>query len=343
MENFMAVTIKDIAKKVGVNPSTVSRVINGTAAISEETKKKITAAMKELDYHPNIQARSLVNGSTFTIGLVMDAGNSDAYANTFFIKSVTAIEEVTQRLGYNLLITNHTEREKGNAVRNLVLEHKIDGIILPVSGITEDLISLLTANHFPFVVMGEPDESYIGRNWVDMDNEEGGRLAVNHLLQCGYRHPVLFVENKGTIFEQKRIRGFLEELRINGLSPSKNDIIESGVNRTEIADKIKLLLETYRETDSIICTNNMVAYHVLQKLKQKNISVPEQIGIITFDNYPLAEYLDPPLTAVDIDTYLLGERAASTLFDMIKHQDRKEESILIETKIIARKSTGKRW
>lgn len=339
---FMAATIKDIAKKVGVNPSTVSRVINGTATISEETKKKITAAMKELDYHPNIQARSLVNGNTFTIGLVMDAGNSDAYANTFFIKSVTAIEEVTQHLGYNLLITNHTEHGKGNAVKNLVLEHKIDGIILPVSGITEDLVSLLTANHFPFVVMGEPDESYSGRNWVDMDNEEGGRLAVKHLLQCGYRHPVLFVENKENIFEQKRIRGFITELQCNGLAPSKNDIIESGINGSEIAAGIKLLLEKSPEADSIICTNNIVAYHVLQVLKKNRISVPDQIGVITFDNYPLAEYLDPPLTAVDIDTYLLGERAASTLFDMIKHQKGKEEAILIKTRIIPRKSTEKR-
>lgn len=338
----MAATIKDIAKKVGVNPSTVSRVINGTATISEETKKKINAAMKELDYHPNIQARSLVNGNTFTIGLVMDAGNSDAYANTFFIKSVTAIEEVTQRLGYNLLITNHTEREKGNAVKNLVLEHKIDGIILPVSGITEDLVSLLTTNHFPFVIMGEPDESYTNLNWVDMNNEEGGRLAVRHLLQCGYKHPVIFVENKGTIFEQKRIRGFLEELQVNGLSSSKRDIIESCTNGADIAAKVKLLLEKSPETDSVICTNNVVAYHVLQELKKNGVSVPEQMGIITFDNYPLAQYLDPPLTAVDIDTYLLGEQAASTLFDMIKHQKRKEDTALIKTRIIARKSTEKR-
>ncbi len=339
----MAATIKDIAKRVGVNPSTVSRVINGTAAISEETKKKIMTAMKELDYHPNIQARSLVNGSAFTIGLVMDAGNSDAYANTFFINSVSAIEKVTQRLGYNLLIANNTEREEGNAVKNLVLEHKIDGVILPVSGITEDLVTLLQENNFPFVVMGEPDETYFGQNWVDMDNEEGARLAVGHLLQRGYRHPVLLIENKGNIFEKKRIQGFIAELEHNGLSPAPGDIIESRANGEDIADKVKLVLENQSEVDSVICTNNIVAYHVLRELKKRGISVPEQMGIITFNNYPLAEYLDPPLTAVDIDTYLLGEWAASTLFDMIKHRDRKEGAILIETKMIARKSTEKRW
>lgn len=128
----MPATIKDIAKKVGVNPSTVSRVINGTASISEETKQKIKDAMRELDYHPNSLARSLVNGSTFTIGLVIDAGNSDAFSNAFFIRSVSAIEAVTQQRGFNLLITSDTDKENNTAVKNLVLEKKIDGIILPV-------------------------------------------------------------------------------------------------------------------------------------------------------------------------------------------------------------------
>lgn len=118
--------------------------------------------------------------------------------------------------------------------------------------------------------------------------------------------------------------------------------MESGADEKNIASNVKLLLEKRPEADSIICTNNIVAYHVLQELKRNNISVPEQMGIITFDNYPLAQYLDPPLSAVDIDTYLLGEQAASTLFDMIKHQQRKEGTTLIKTNIITRKSTEKR-
>ena len=208
----MKATIKDIAKKVGVNPSTVSRVINGTASISEETKEKIYAAMKEMDYHPNSLARSLVNGSTFTIGLVIDAGNRDAFSNAFFIQSVSAIEMVTQEKGYNLLITNDHNRENKNAVKNLVLEHKVDGIILPVSSMTEELVELLIHNDFPFVVMGEPETEQEKVCWIDMDNEQGGRLAVSHLFEAGYRHPVIFVENKGTMFERKRILGIKKEM-----------------------------------------------------------------------------------------------------------------------------------
>ena len=190
----MPATIKDIAKKVGVNPSTVSRVINGTASISEETRQKIKDAMKELDYHPNSLARSLVNGSTFTIGLVIDAGNSDAFSNAFFIRSVSAIEAVTQQRGFNLLITSDSDKEDNSAVKNLILEKKIDGIILPVSAATEELIDLLLGNHFPFIVLGEPDNVRDGINGImnnkcfwatknDFLNDPKEFLYVNKILK----------------------------------------------------------------------------------------------------------------------------------------------------------------
>ena len=225
----MPATIKDIAKKVGVNPSTVSRVINGTASISEETRQKIKDAMKELDYHPNSLARSLVNGSTFTIGLVIDAGNSDAFSNAFFIRSVSAIEAVTQQRGFNLLITSDSDKEDNSAVKNLILEKKIDGIILPVSAATEELIDLLLGNHFPFIVLGEPDNVRDGIHWIDMDNKQGAEDAVNYLHRMGYEKTILLVENRITMFERKRIQGFQAAIGLNGKDVAENLIVECGV------------------------------------------------------------------------------------------------------------------
>lgn len=337
----MTTTIKDIAKRVGVSPSTVSRVINRTASISEETKEKIYEAMKEMDYHPNSLARSLVNGNTFTIGLVIDAGNSDAFSNAFFIRSVSAIEAVTQQRGYNLLITNDANNESNNAVKNLILENKVDGVILPVSIVTDELIDLLTGNKFPFVIMGEPEKSREEFCWVDMDNEKGGEDAVKHLIHRGYKHPVLFVENKGTMFERKRIQGFRNETERHGITWHRENIIECGSEGTDIEKALKNVLLKNTETDSIICTNNTVAYHVLKELKRQKRRVPDDIGVVTFDNYPLAEYMEPPLTVVDVDTYKLGEAAAVALFNMIKEQKSKTEQKLLETRILERESTGK--
>lgn len=332
-------TIKDIAKRVGVSPSTVSRVINGTASISEETKKKIHAAMKEMDYHPNSLARSLVNGNSFTIGLVIDAGDRDAFSNAFFIQSVSAIEMVTQERGYNLLITNDTNGENNNTVKNLVLEHKVDGIILPVSSMKQELIELMTSNHFPFVVMGEPNGNVENICWVDMDNEQGGSLAVDHLLQQGYQHPVLFVENKGTMFEKKRIMGFKNGYEKNNMIWDACNIVECGSDNHSIISQVKKILNGEQHVDSIICTNNIVAYHVLHQLKKGGKMVPEDVGVMTFDNFPLAEYMEPALTVVDVDTYKLGEQAAIALFDEIKQENEQKETTRISTRIIPRKST----
>lgn len=335
----MATTIKDIAKEVGVNPSTVSRVINGTASISEETKAKIKKVMQELDYHPNSQARGLVNGSTFTIGLVMDAGNKNAFSNTFFINSVSAIEMIAQERGYNVLILN--DYNHSNSVRNLVLEHKVDGIILPVQSMNHELVKLMETQRLPFVVMGEPEQKADTMFWVDIDNQGGCELAVDYLLSCGYSNPVLFVENKGKIFENKRCRGLMESYKKRNISFSDNYIIECGNDIVRIRDEIRGIAEGSLQADSVICTNNVVAHRVLKELKKGGKKIPEEIGVITFDNYPLAKYLEPALSAVDIDTYRMGEVAATMLFDQIKNRKQIPKGKLVTTKIIPRESTQK--
>ena len=330
----MSATIKDIAKAVGVNPSTVSRVINGTASISEETREKINQAMKELDYHPNSLARSLVNGSTFTIGLVIDAGNRDAFSNAFFIQSVIAIETVAQAKGYSVLITNHSLSDISN-IKTLVQERKVDGIILPVQCMTDELISLMTLNKFPFVVMGEPQYRKEEIFWVDVDNEQGSRQAVDCLIRAEYQSPMLLVEDKKTIFESKRIKGFEQECEAMGIQfPSVHAFSEERLN--EFLNEIH---ERKRNTDSFICSNNIIAYKVLKALKTKELDVPRQIGVITFDNYPLAEYMEPALSVVDVDTYKMGETAAELLLKAISGKEKKAKSKLIEAKIIERDST----
>lgn len=334
----MPATIKDIAKKVGVNPSTVSRVINGTASISEETKQKIKDAMRELDYHPNSLARSLVNGSTFTIGLVIDAGNSDAFSNAFFIRSVSAIEAVTQEMGFNLLITSDTDKENSNAVKNLILEKKIDGIILPVSAASEELVELLIGNQFPFILMGEPDTAREGVHWIDMDNKKGAEEAVTYLFGKGYQKPLLLVEDRTTMFERKRIQGFQSAADRNGKDAL---VIGCGADGADVCNALRNVLSQGKEFDSVICTNNVVAYHALNFFKAEGMHVPEDIGIVTFDNYPLAEYMDPPLTVVDIDTYKLGEEAAKELFSMIHDASRNRKEMLLPTRMIERESTQK--
>ena len=202
-------------------------------------------------------------------------------------------------------------------------------------------MDLLISSHFPFIVLGEPDNVRDDIHWIDMDNKQGAEDAVNYLHQAGYKKTILLVENRITMFERKRIQGFQSATALMNTDVTENFIVECGTESSQIDEALQNMLDHCEDIDSIICTNNVVAYETLKFLKKKKLDVPGNIGIIAFDNYPLAEYMDPPLTVVDIDTYKLGEEAANILFSIIQNpgQDRKE--VLLSTRIIERESTMK--
>lgn len=335
----MGVTLNDIAKKVGVSPSTVSRVINGSAPISDEMKKKIYKAMNELNYHPNSLARNLATGSSLTIGLVVDADNETAFANSFFNRSVYAIERVAQKNGYNLLITNDIGK-KSSPVCDLVYGQRVDGLIIPSSGVKDSLLEVLEKENTHWVMLGEATGTGEDICWVDMDNCEGSKKAVRHLLERGYKKIVYVADDIQATFTKRRIAGYQSALKENGISVTEEQVMvcENDLEKLEKMIAVKIEKE---ETDAYICSNNILAYRVLQALKDKGKRVPEEIGIITFDNYPMAEYMTPPLTVIDVDTYRLGEMAAELLIRKIKEKGQINRENLIPTELIIRESTNR--
>jgi DNA-binding LacI/PurR family transcriptional regulator len=339
---FLAVTIKDIAKRVGVSPSTVSRVINGNAAISDETRHKILEAMEEMNYHPNSLARNFVNGSTSTIGLVIDAEDENTFSNAFFNRSVFAIEAVAQANGYNLLITNNREDKNRTAVKNLVLENKVDGVILPSSSVTTKLVDLLIDEDFPFLVLGEPEIEKDRISWVDVNNFAGSEMAVRHLAEMGYKKIAIIFENLNTVFAKNRLAGYRNGLMKELFPFMEEYVITCNGNLNDLDKILDKLMTGEIKPDAFICSNNVIAYQVLKFLKSKKIAVPSQVGVVTFDNYPFAEYMDPPLTAVDVDTYTLGEQAASNLLSKIKRADGGNQQTIISTRLILRQSSQRR-
>ncbi len=337
----MSVTIKDIAKKVGVAPSTVSRVINGNTVISRKTKDRILAVMEEMDYHPNSLARNFASGNTYAIGLVIDARDEQTFSNTFFNRSVYAIETVSQNFGYSLLITNDREEEKQSAVEKMVFEKKVDGIILPSTSAAPKLIRLLKKQKFPFIILGEPGIEKAETSWVDINNAAGSEMAVKSLAKTGYKKIAFIVENRTTVFSVKRMEGYQKGLSEVGY-PFKEQYIQDCMENTDNAFLItKSLMDYLDAPDAILCGNNVIAYQVLRALKELGLSVPGQIGVMTFDNYPFAEYMDPPLSAVDVDTFSLGEQAATNLIRKIQNADYENQQTLISTKLLLRESTNK--
>ncbi|SHO49287.1 LacI family DNA-binding transcriptional regulator [Anaerocolumna xylanovorans] len=337
----MTVTIKDIARKVGVSPSTVSRALNGNTRISDTTTRKIQEAMEELDYHPNSLARNFANGLTYCIGLIIDARDENTFANAFFNRSVFAIEKVIQEYGYSLMITNDRKKEGKSTVENLMLEKKVDGLIMPSSIVRPELIMELNQAGFPFIVMGEPKKYKTDATWIDVDNELGSHMAVEHLIQSGYSKIALVTEKANTVFTQKRLAGYLACLKKHNIQINQDLILQYGQDITADNKRIEELMSGNSHPDAFLCGNNIIAFNVLKTLKNINYRIPDDIGIVTFDNYPVAEYTDPPLTAVDVDTYGMGIQVAKQLLRKIQDNSKDTNHMYIPTNIIVRESSMK--
>lgn len=328
----MAATIHDVARLAGVNSSTVSRVLNGKATVMEETREKIYAAMRQLDYHPNSLARSLANGQSGAIGVVVDAEDAEAFSNVFFNRSLFAVEKVAQERGYHVILANGARHAGGmGSIEKLMLERKVDGLILPPSTVKPTLLKKIQS--FPCVVLGQPETVHHDVSWVDVNNAQGAEMGVAHLLEHGYRR-VAYLGGQGrTGFSKRRVKGYEKALEKQEPLVFPTDGTVEGAERTALE-----ALGAAGRPDAFLCNDNLTAFGLLKATRTMNLRVPQDVGIVTFDNYPLAEYTDPPLTAVDVDTALLGEQAARLLFQHIDHHTPSQQ-VLLGTTLIDRISS----
>lgn len=329
-DGIMPVTIKDIAKKVGVSPSTVSRALTGRATISEETKKQISKAIEELNYHPNTSARNLANGITRTVCLLINAFEEpDAFSNAFFTNSVFGIERTVQEYGYDLLTTGCFDGKVSQTVEKLVLEKKTDGLIIPPSLATKQIIQKLLNEDIPFVILGEPTNHGSVCSWVDINNYQGGLIACQHLLDKGYKNIAFYGGKDSDCFVQKRLAGFVDCLKKNAKETENVSFMNNTISARDILNKNCF--------DGIVCNDNFVAADVLKAANDLNLSVPQQIGIVAFDNFPIAPYMNPPLSCVDIDTLSQGAEATRILIHCIEGAH--PQQTLISTALIERESS----
>ncbi len=328
----MAVTIHDVARLAGVNSSTVSRVINGKATITPDTKERVYAAMRELYYHPNSLARSLASGLSGSIGVIVDDRDAEAFSNVFFSRSLFAIEKVAQARGYQVIIANGAQ-SRGMTIENLMKEHKVDGLILPPTTVKPALMEMI--GDFPYVVLGTPDTLRGDTCWVDNNNEQGAGIAVRHLREMGYANIAYLGGYQKRGFTKRRVRGYM-----NANAGAETILATDGTSENAYAAALEILRRQDRP-DAFVCNDNLAAYGLLKACRELALRVPADIGIVAFDNYPLAEYMDPPLTIVDIDTAMLGEQTAQLLFRRIENKSGNQQIMLSTTLVIRASSVRK--
>lgn len=332
-------SIKDVAEAAGVSTSTVSRIINDNPAISAETRERVQKVMKELNYVPNIMARGLSNQRAFTVTLAINADDVKSFNNPFFYEVMHGIETVVYQKDLCLIIANmQTIIKKESILSWLINGKRTQGIIIPSSIVNEKIIRELKRHKFPFVVFGEPCSSE-PVDWVDINNRQGGQQAVEHLLGQGYRKIAFISGSRKEVFNKNRHTGYRDGLEKNGMTCREEYAVQGGSAKSDGFNMMQSLLNLKDRPDAVICCDNILSLGVMKAIQSAGLQIPDDIGVISFDNFPVADLADPPLTTVDVDVFELGVQAANMLFNLIENPQSRQQQSLIATAVQIREST----
>lgn len=327
-------TIKDVAQKAGVSPSTVSRTLKDNPAISEETKNKVRAAMDELGYVPNLAAQMLATGLTHSLGVILPPlANRENISQPFYMEILTAINEEASR--NSQVVSIATGASLDELVKQVELMHRqkrADGFIILYSEKNDPVKSYLLKEKVPFVVIGAAGDTKDKVTYIDNDNKALGKEAVTYLSSHGHKKIGFITDDLFGQVGQERYRGYKEaadELEL--------EILPELVFSSKIIDKLKKELDRFSPT-ALIVKDDLIALRLIQWLNNQGIRVPEDYAIISFNNSTFAEIMHPFLTTFDINIQELAKESVQSLMGLLKSTKNKSQKVIIPFKLIERES-----
>ncbi|WP_199614477.1 LacI family DNA-binding transcriptional regulator [Paenibacillus alkalitolerans] len=317
----MIVTIKDVAKRAGVSPSTVSRVISNHPRISASTSEKVRKVMEEIGYHPNIMAKSLVSRTTRTIAVILPKPAEELFLNLFFSEVIRGIVTQATRSGYDLLMaTGATEREELETVTRLVKGRRVDGILLLYSRINDPVISLLRELNFPFVLVGRSSD-YEDMLSIDNDNVQAAYDATRHLLAQGHERIGFVSGPRNLIVSRDRLDGYMNAMKEAGLPVQSEWIVEGEFLQESGYRAMSFLMGLPERPTGLVVVDDVVTFGILRGLGELGFSVPQDMSLVSFNNIAFSELATPPITSIDIGIYQLGYTASQELIRTIKGEN----------------------
>lgn len=338
---FEAVTIKDIAKALGLSTSTVSRALRDSYEISPETKKLVLEYAEKINYHPNPIALSLKERRSRSIGVIVCE-----IANSFFSQTINGIESIAYNNGYNVIIAQSRESFE-REVLNLqyLTSRSIDGLIISVSTETEDFkyFKELNEKGLPIVFFDRIVDE-IKTHKVIVDNFKGAYDAVTHLIKNGYQNIATVGNAELLSITKERLSGYKAALTDNGIKVNDSVIKycqHGGMIFSEVEEAVNQLLKLHPMPDAIFTSADKLTTNCLRILRTKKLNVPDDIGLVGFSNTDLTELLDPPLTIVRQPAFEMGEVATTLLLQLIesKHPVKNFETKVLPAELIIREST----
>jgi DNA-binding LacI/PurR family transcriptional regulator len=332
-------TSADVAAAAGVSRTTVSFVLNERTGVKipDETRQRVLAAAAKLDYHPNSVARQLAGGASRALGLVLRQTPEQVANDGVLAETLRGLADAARAANHRVLVETLAPGDGHYA--NLVRSGRTDGLI--VSGPRYDDVELveLVRDGFPVVIQGSQPGLDVPS--VDVDNEAGARLAVEHLLALGHRR-IACITNAPLAYTaaSERLTGYREALAAAGL-PDDPDLVAEGA--FDAASGHRAIAEILARTtpDALFVASDVVAIGAIAGLREAGLSVPGSVSVVSFDAIPLSAYLDPPLTTIRLPAYDLGLAAGRAVVERIAGRPVAARTLL-STELIVRGSTAPR-
>ena len=327
--------IYDVATRARVSVATVSAVMNDSAFVSPALKARVTSAIDALGYHPNLLARGLAKQCTQTFGMIVPD-----IANPFFPEVVRGAEDVAHGAGYTLLIaSSDNDVEKESTYLQLFMAKRVDGVILTKAPgpIPQDVRRRLAKARVPIVLLARSVPGFKA-DCVELDDREAAIEGVTHLLRLGYRRVGLITGLAGASTTRRRLDGYRAALRARRV-PIDPALVVGGDFRVESGYRAGLELLKQRP-DAVFVSNYLMSVGFITALQQYRLRCPEDIAIVTCDDYPWLNAFSPRLTTIDLPKRELGEAAARLLVERIQTPGRRSRTIRLKSAMRIRESCG---
>jgi DNA-binding LacI/PurR family transcriptional regulator len=332
-------TSRDVAKLAHVSRTTVSFILNNVpgVSISAATRKRVLDAAKKLNYSPNVAGKKLVSGKSYTIGLVLCQSPEQIFTDAFLPQVILGVEQAAMQQGFHVLLKPVDPNDTGGYAR-LITENHVDGILLSGPRQDDGALMRLHEQRVPIMLMGQLPETDIP--FVDINATAGAELAVSHLIERGHRC-IGMITNAPFDYTsaQQRREGYVKALKKAKL-PVKRTLIKAG-NYTPASgyEAMKALLQVVPELTAVFIASDVVAMGAILAIKEAGLRIPKDIAVVGFDDIPLAEYYDPPLSTIHLPAFGLGWAGGERLIRLIQGEGLNDASLLLESTLIARQSS----
>jgi LacI family transcriptional regulator len=339
----MSMTLKTLARHLGLSPTTVSRALNGYPEVNEQTRERVVNAARKANYHPNMRAKSLATGQAQAIGHVIPVSNNHEIMTPVFADFIAGAGEVYARAGYDMIISVVSDENEEQAYRDMKARGSVDGVLVHGTKMFDRRIALLNELQLPFLVHGRASGIELPYTWLDVNNQSAFRRATDFLLDLGHRRIGLINGVEEMDFAMRRRAGYLEALHARGLREDPAYMHSSEMTESQGFKAVRAMLELPEPPTAFLVSSIISAIGLRRATSDAGLKLGRDISVITHDDE--LSYLRngeevPLFTATRSSVRQAGREAAEMLLRVVANPSLPPQHRLLEAVLTVGQSTG---